>query len=316
MAWMKRSALSLAMALCSASVSAQTNDSPSEILKIVASASADICGDVPTGGWDVGAHAGASIDASLKGFFKKLVDAKVVGNVGAGGGAYAGPLRTELVKVRADTQACKKDVSAHLLDFIAKTRQAENPKTKQSETKRSATRPLSSMSPTKTIVGASGDNSQVIAGVTNSTITINNQTVPPQSTESVAVHLPSETADEFALRFLQLVDRAELAKARELMHPSIRMLNSDAQWAQGYEQFATAYYPAKRRTVVTSQFIPAAIYALRRDAWGLYFKTLYRDGTTSSEANEVVGLVVDNGQWRVVEFRCMPCEELAKRAAK
>ncbi|KAI3593384.1 hypothetical protein D9X30_1694 (plasmid) [Cupriavidus sp. U2] len=316
MAWMKRSALWLAMALCSASASAQTSDKPAEILKIVASASADICGDVPTGGWDAGAHAGASIDASLKGFFKKLVDAKVVGSVGAGGGAYAGPLRTELAKVRADTQACKQDVSARLLDFIAKTRQDENQKTKRSETKRSATPPISSTSPRKAVVGASGDNSPVIAGITNSTITINNQTVPSQPAEPAAGRLPSETADEFALRYLQLVDRAELAKARELMHPSIRMLNSDAQWAQGYEQFATAYYPAKKRTIVTSQFIPAALYSLRRDAWGVYFKTVYRDGTTSSEANEVVGLVVDNGQWRVVEYRCLPCEDLAKRAAK
>lgn len=104
MACVKRSAIFLVTAFCSATVSAQTSDRSSEILKIVASATAEICGDVPTGGWDAGAHVGASLDASLKGFFKKLVDAKVVGSVGAGGGAYAGPLRTELAKVRADTR--------------------------------------------------------------------------------------------------------------------------------------------------------------------------------------------------------------------
>ncbi|WP_061959934.1 hypothetical protein [Cupriavidus pauculus] len=153
MACVKRSAIFLVTAFCSATVSAQTSDRSSEILKIVASATAEICGDVPTGGWDAGAHVGASLDASLKGFFKKLVDAKVVGSVGAGGGAYAGPLRTELAKVRADTQACRQDVTARLLDFIAKTRQAENQKTKQSESKRSATTPRSSTSPTKAVVG-------------------------------------------------------------------------------------------------------------------------------------------------------------------
>lgn len=49
---------------------------------------------------------------------------------------------------------------------------------------------------------------------------------------------------------------------------------------------------------------------------GVYFKTVYRDGTTSPEWNEVVALVVDSGEWKVVEYRCLPCEDLAKRAAK
>lgn len=268
MACMKRSAIFFVMAFCSATVPAQTSDRSTEILKIVANATAEICGDVPTSGWDAGAHAGASLDASLRGFFKNLADAKVVGGVGAGGGSYAGPLRTELAKVRADTQACKQDVSARLLDFIAKTRQSENQKPKQSETKRSATPPVSLKSPAKGVLGASGDNSPVIAGITNSTITINNQTVPSQPAEPAASRLPSETADEFALRYLQLIDRAELAKARELMLPSIRMLTAEAQWAKGYAQFGTAYYPAKQRALVSSQFFPAAIYSLRRDAWG------------------------------------------------
>lgn len=70
MACMKRSAIFFVMAFCSATVPAQTSDRSTEILKIVANATAEICGDVPTSGWDAGAHAGASLDASLRGSLK------------------------------------------------------------------------------------------------------------------------------------------------------------------------------------------------------------------------------------------------------
>ncbi|MBP0639958.1 hypothetical protein [Cupriavidus sp. AcVe19-6a] len=294
----------------------QRADSPADVMKIVATTTAEICGAVPIGGWDARASAESSLQASLKGFFRKLADGKLVGITSVGGGAYEGPLQVEITKARADSLNCRKDVSARLLDYVNKVKESERTSTGvhfRAPARAPSTRPRTEAGPS-VITGASGSQSPVIADVSNSTISINNygSPVPAKRTS----RMPTESAEEFAARFLHLIDVGDIPTARILYEPSLVLLRSEAQMVKDHSGIPSRYYPARRRQVAYSVFLPAATYQLRRDAWGVYFKTTYKNGTEAGTGpNESVGLVLsDNGEWQVVELHCMPCETAIDRA--
>ncbi|WP_157971396.1 hypothetical protein [Dyella sp. C9] len=108
-----------------AAVPAQV-DETSAVFGILSQTATQICGDVPSSGWNVEGSASVAVDAPLGSFFRKLIDAKVAGNAGLNGGKYAGPLREQLQGVRHDTQDCKRAVFDRLLEYLQDTQKSQN----------------------------------------------------------------------------------------------------------------------------------------------------------------------------------------------
>ncbi|MDR5830099.1 hypothetical protein P9250_19690 [Caballeronia sp. LP006] len=121
------------------------------------------------------------------------------------------------------------------------------------------------------------------------------------------VRYPKESAEEFANRFIKLVDAGNYSEAYQNLDPSVRAMQSRETFIGSLQARGSRCYPAQFRRELVSQvrMIPANQSLFRRDEYGYSFRTRFKDSGQSGgrDPDELVGVVLsDSGLWQVLEF--------------
>ncbi|WP_459906886.1 DUF4019 domain-containing protein [Caballeronia sp. HLA56] len=153
---------------------------------------------------------------------------------------------------------------------------------------------------------SSGPQSPIVNGSGNE---INYWSQEPRKRSKSKVHsYPKETVDQYAIRWLELIDVGDYKAAYVQLHPQQRNMVSEEKFAQVMALYRRNSGPHRNRKWVAGNVVnPPQSRLQDRPEFGAAFATdyLYSHG---NDANEIVGVGQrDDGSWSVVEYSCGPC---------
>lgn len=123
----------------------------------------------------------------------------------------------------------------------------------------------------------------------------------------VSVEYPKESAEDFAIKWLHLIDEHNFTQAYDMLDPSVKALQSMSTFLKVSDEILKKCYPAKSRTedLESDAMIPASQNMFGRNEYGYKFRTIFRNmAAADDDPNEVVGVVLgDGGRWKVIEYK-------------
>lgn len=123
-----------------------------------------------------------------------------------------------------------------------------------------------------------------------------------------AVNYPKQSAEEFAIWFIKLIDNGKYAQAYDNFAPRMQAMRSRDAFIQYMNEFASKCYPARSREdlPLLARLIPANQNMYQVDLYGYSFRTRFKNDerpSASTDANEGVSVVLSAaGHWQAEEL--------------